>query len=73
MGRAGGQCRAPSFAHPCTHFASDSSPCMSGNFSQDIGVLVLYLIHSVLLDAILPAKTLGIICRMEISESHKRS
>ena len=24
MGRAGGQCRAPSFAHPFTHFASHS-------------------------------------------------
>lgn len=73
MGRAGGQCSTPSFAHPFTHFASHSSPHSSGNSSQDTGVLVLYLIHTVLLDAILPAKALGIICRMERSESHKRS
>lgn len=73
MGRAGGQCGAPGFAHPFTHFASYSAPWMSGNSSQDTGAPVLYLIHSVLLDAILPAKALGIICRMEISESHKRS
>lgn len=40
------------------------------NYSQDIGTLVLYLIHSVLLDSILTTKALGIICRTERSKSH---
>lgn len=34
------------------------------NYSQDINILILYLIHSVLLDSILTTKALGIICRM---------
>lgn len=41
-----------------------------GNYSQDIGTPVLYLIHSVLLDSILTAKALGIICGTERCKSH---
>lgn len=41
-----------------------------GKYSQDIGTLILYLIHSVLLDSILTTKALGIICRTERSKSH---
>lgn len=46
--------------------------CSLGNSSEDVGVLVLYLIHSVFLDSILATKALSIICRTESSESHNR-
>ena len=52
MARAGGQCGAPGFAHPFTHFASHSAPWMSGNSSQDTGafqILYFFLISFALL------------------------
>lgn len=77
MGSAGHQRTAqgtglfPPFFQLCFSFLSMHVRYGLQNSSQGIGVPVLYLIHSVLLDSILTAKALGVICRAERSESHR--
>lgn len=66
----GTQHTVPPFPGTASHFLCTSLDI--GNTSQDRDVLLLYLIHSVLLNSILATKALGIICRKESSESQQK-